>query len=328
MNFNKNVLLVDAQACADQICAFIREQLVALKRDGAVIGLSGGVDSALCASLCVRAVGGERVLGLILPERESSPVSEEYARLECDRLGLRYQVEDISGALEALGCYALKDSAIAEIFPDYQPGSRSKIALPGSLLDKDTFNFYTLTVEDAKGETKVARLNNRVLRQIVSANNLKQRTRMLYLYRFAEARNYLVCGTTNRSENVQGFFVKYGDGGVDIEPIANLYKTQVYQLAEFVGVSDRIVSRAPTPDTFGLMVTDEEFYFRVPYAKLDLLLFAWENRVSVEEVRQVLDLDQGQIERVLRDIASKYNLTKHLRAIAPSPEVVAPTAPL
>lgn len=321
MKFSKRVLDIDPKATADEVSSFIKEQVDVLKRDGAVVGLSGGVDSALCASLCVRALGKERVLGLLLPERESSPASERFARQECVRLGLPYQVEDISGALDALGCYAIKDSAIAEIFPDYRPGFKSKIALPGSILDKDTFNFYTLTVEDVDGGTRSARLNNIVLRKIISANNLKQRTRMLYLYRFAEARNFLVCGTTNRTENIQGFFVKYGDGGVDIEPIANLYKTQVYQLSQFVDVSEQIIARAPTPDTFGLNVTDEEFYFRVPYEQLDLLLYAWENRIPTREVCETLGLDEGQLTRVFRDIGSKYNLTKHLRAVPPSAEL-------
>ena len=262
-------LSIDCAATADAVCAFIGSQMVALKRDGAVVGLSGGVDSALCASLCVRALGKDRVVGLILPERESDPASEAYATAECARLGIRREVADITGTIESMGAYELRDSAIREFFPEYGRGFRSKIVLPGDLLSKDSFNFYTLVVESGTGILKSARLTNRTLRRIVAATNVKQRTRMLYLYRFAETDNYVVCGTTNRTENVQGFFVKYGDGGVDIEPIADLYKTQVYQLAAFLGVSKEILDRPPTPDTFSLGVTDEEFYFRIPYEKLD-----------------------------------------------------------
>jgi len=186
------------------------------------------------------------------------------------------------------------------------------------LLSRDAFNFYTLKIEDSDGNVKSTRLDNQSMRRIVAATNTKQRTRMMHLYYYAEMINYLVCGTTNRSEAVQGFFVKYGDGGVDIEPIAHLYKTQVYQLSSHLGVIKEIIERAPSPDTFSFEVTDEEFYFRIPYDRLDLLLYAWENNVAIAEVCEAMALTEEQVKRVFRDFTSKYNATEHLRILPPT----------
>jgi len=321
MKFDLGILSVDCPTVVDEVCSFIQSQMASMKRDGAVVGLSGGVDSALIAHLCVKALGKDRVFGLILPERESAPISAEYASAEIQSLGIRTQTIDITRTLDAAGAYELRNAAIREFFPEYGSRHKSKIVLPGDLLSKDSFNFYTLVVEDEAGNSRSARLNNQALRQIVAATNLKQRMRMVYLYRYAETHNYMVCGTTNRSEDVQGFFVKYGDGGVDIEPIAPLYKTQVYQLATYLGVSRQIIERAPTPDTFSLRVSDEEFYFRVPYEKLDLLLYAWENRIPTGDVCEVMGLSKAQVDRVFRDLNAKYNATKHLHALPPTPNL-------
>lgn len=323
---NAHSLLIDVPPVKDAICSFIRAQVAELRRDGAVVGLSGGVDSALCASLCVEALGRENVTGLLLPERESHPSSLDYAIVESSRLGIRTETIDVSQACEAMRAYELRDSAIKTVFPEYNGHFKSKIVLPGSLLSNESLNYYTLVIDDGNGNTKSARLSASSLRRIIAATNVKQRIRMVYLYRFAETFNNLVCGTTNRTELIQGFFVKYGDGGVDIEPISGLYKTQVYQLARHVGVSQAILDRAPTPDTFSLGVTDEEFYFRVPYDRLDLLLYAWENRMSVKDVCRALELNQAQVERVFRDLSSKYKVTRHLRAIPPAPALGAAPA--
>ena len=191
------------------------------------------------------------------------------------------------------------------------------ITLPADLLSKDAFNFFTLKIEDSKGKIHSARLKKDALNGIVAATDTKQRTRMMHLYYFAEKMNYLVCGTTNKSETIQGFFVKYGDGGVDIEPLTHLYKTQVYQLSEHLDVIREIIERAPSPDTFSYQVSDEEFYFRIPYDKLDLLLFAWENKVDVSDVCKAMGLQEDQVQRAFRDFSAKYNATKHLRQLPP-----------
>jgi NAD+ synthase len=313
MDFNKEILIIDTVTEVDRICIFIKDQVSMMKRDGAVIGLSGGIDSSLCATLCIKALGRENVLGLILPERESSPISSEYALMLASEIGLKTITVDVTKTLEGFGTYDKRDEVIRELFPEYDSEHKSKIVLPPDLLSKDAFNFFTLKIVDKAGHVKSARLNNDRLRRIVAASNTKERTRMMQLYFHAEANNYIVCGTTNRDELIQGFFVKYGDGGVDIEPIAHLYKMQVYQLARHLGVLEDIIKRAPSPDTFSLEVTDEEIHFRIPFDKLDLLLYAWEKDVSALRVSEVMGLTEDQVKRVFRDISSKYKTTKYVR---------------
>ena len=219
--------------------------------------------------------------------------------------------------LEEFGTYDKRDKVIREIFPEYDNSYKLKITLPADLLSKDAFNFFTLKIENGNGNEKSARLKKDALNGIVAATDTKQRTRMMHLYYYAEMKNYLVCGTTNKSEVMQGFFVKYGDGGVDIEPLAHLYKTQVYQLSEYLDVIKEIIDRAPSPDTFSFQVSDEEFYFRIPYDKLDLLLYAWENNSVVSEVCEAMDLKEEQVKRAFRDFSSKYDATKYLRQLPP-----------
>jgi NAD+ synthase len=319
MIFHKDILRIDCEKEVNRICRFIKEQLLAMRREGAVIGISGGIDSAVCAELCVKAVGAERVFGLILPEKESSPVSVEYAEKQAQKMGVPAEIVDITPVLESFSTYEKRDQAIREVFPGYD-GARckSKITLPRDLLERDAMSFFTLTVDDGKGEVKSVRLKKRALNAIVAATDTKQRTRMMYLYYFAEKMNRFVCGTTNRSETVQGFFVKYGDGGVDIEPIAHLYKTQVYALADFLGVIPEIKERVPSPDTYSFEVSDEEFFFRMPYETLDKLLYAWEKQVPVDEVCDVMGLEKKQVRRAFRDFKSKKKATEHLRMLPPS----------
>lgn len=318
MNFHKDILKIDCEKEIGRICSFIYDQMLSMRRDGAVIGLSGGIDSALCLELCVKALGREKVFGLILPERESNPISKEYAQAHAQRIGIRTETIDITPALEGFGTYEKRDRAIKEVFPDFKAHFKSKITLPPDLLSRDAFNFFTLTIDDGRGEVKSKRLKKETLNSIIAATDTKQRTRMLHLYYYAEKMNYLVCGTTNRSETIQGFFVKYGDGGVDIEPIAHLYKTQVYQLSVQMGVIKEIIQRTPSPDTYSFQVSDEEFYFRMPFDKLDLLLFAWKKEVPIEKVCEVMDLKKEQVKRAFRDFTAKYTTTQHLRRLPPS----------
>jgi len=268
--------------------------------------------------LCVKALGKESVLGLILPERESNPISAEYAEKHAEKLGITTKEIDITPVLESFGVYEKRDDFIKRVFPEYDSDCTIKLTLPGDLLSRDSYNFFTLNIRRQNGDVKSFRLNKVMLNGIVAATNAKQRMRMLQLYYYAEMNNYLVCGTTNRSELMQGFFVKYGDGGVDIEPIAHLYKTQVYQISKKMGVIKEILDRVPSPDTFSYQVSDEEFYFRMPYDVLDPLLFAWVNKIGVSEVCKAMNLEEQQVVRAFRDFAAKYNSTMHLRQLPPN----------
>lgn len=318
MKFSKEILRIDPEEETVRICEFIHQQTLSMRRNGAVIGLSGGIDSASCAEFCVKALGKENVLGLILPEKDSNPVSKEYALKHAEKLGIETEIVDIGPTLESFGTYHKRDEVVKKVFPEYNENYKIKITLPPDLLERDSFNIFKITVDDGRGNVKSARLNKDMLNKIIAATNTKQRIRMIHLYYYAEKMNCLVCGTTNRSEFIQGFFVKHGDGGVDIEPIAHLYKTQVYQLSEFLGVIQEIQQRKPSPDTYSFEVSDEEFYFRMPYDKLDLLLYAWENDVPIKKLCEVMDLTEDQVNRSFRDFNAKKKATEHLRMLTPS----------
>ena len=320
MSFTKDVLRLDPEAETDRISGFIREQVLQrYKRRGVVVGISGGIDSALLLALSVRTFGADRVFGLLLPEAESSPVSEPFAREQADALGVKTERVDLTPVLSAMGVYEKKDDVIRRLCPDYDPDrDKTKISLPAGLLKRPGMSFFSLTVQKPDGTEHNCRLGPNDLQEIVAAQNMKQRSRMIQLYYHADRRNYIVGGTTNRTELEQGFFVKYGDGGVDIEPLAHLYKTQVFQLSRHLDVTANILNRAPSPDTWTAEVSDEEFYYRIPRDVLDLLLYAWVHDVPTEEVREVLDLTDEPIARAFKDFESKKRTTWHLRVMAPS----------
>jgi NAD+ synthase len=288
------------------------------KRKGAVVGLSGGVDSAVTAALCVRALGSQRVLALLLPEKESSPLSLAYGRSEAARLGIETVEHDITPQLNSLGVYERRDAVIREIVPEFRDGWRFHLTLPQDLLDRDRLNYYSITVEDPEGPRLTQRVSPEQWQTISACQNAKQRVRMVVLYHHAEVHNYLVAGTTNRSETAQGYFVKHGDGGVDIEPLASLYKTQVYRLALDLAITPEIMDRPPSPDTYSLPVTDEEFYFCLDYALLDLLLYGYEHDVPAQQIAEELALSEEQVARVFKDFRAKARATWHLRRVPPT----------
>lgn len=314
--FNACVLDIDPAAETERIVTLLRESVrKTLRRQGVVLGISGGVDSSVVLALCVRAVGPQRVVALIMPERDSDPLSERLARRVAAQFGVEPLVENITPVLEGFGCYARRDEAIKRLFPEYDAnaGYKAKIALPSNVLDDDTFNLFILTIVTPDGEEKRARLPLREYLQIVAASNFKQRTRMSFLYYHAEQRNYAVVGTPNRNEHAQGFFVKYGDGGTDVNPIVHLYKTQVYQLADYLQIPEEIRLRPPTSDTYSARSTQEEFFFRLPFATMDLLWYAQQHHVPVAEVAQVMNLSEAQVQRAFDDFTRKRRTTTYLR---------------
>jgi NAD+ synthase len=318
MGFSKEVLRIDGAAEAERIVSFIGDQVRSMHRKGIVIGLSGGVDSALSAALSVKAVGKDRVMALLLPDKESSPQSAAFATEQAKKLGIEAITVDITPVLEAFGTYGKRDAVAKTIYPEFGAGHTLKITLPSDVLNREGYNFFTLTTFDPQGRSRTTRLNNDQAQGIIAATCTKHRTRMMTQYYYSEKENYLVCGTTNKSEAIQGLFVKYGDGGVDIEPLAHLFKNQVFQLAEHMGVIPEILQRAPCPDTYSAPVTDEEWFFRMPFETLDLLLYAWENKVDLADVCRVMGLTEEQIKRAFRDFSSKYHTTEHLRRFPPS----------
>ncbi len=312
--FDKTALELNTAEETERIVASLRQNVhERLHRQGAVVGISGGIDSSTVLALCARAFGPEHVVGVLLPEKDSSPDSVVLAQMVADCFGVSPVTEDITPVLEGFGCYRRRDEAIARVFPDYVPGWKSKIVLPGNLLEKETLNIFTLTVTRPDGQEFSKRLPLREYHQIVAASNFKQRTRMAMLYYHAELRNYAVIGTPNKNEHDLGFFVKYGDGGVDVNPIIHLFKTQVYQLARYLGVPEEIQKRIPTSDTYSGGSTQEEFFFRVPFEILDTAWFGHEHSVPSQEIAKALGLATEQVERVIADITRKKRATAYLR---------------
>jgi len=306
-------LEIDAAATAERITASLREQLGSvLKRRGFVVGMSGGVDSSVCAALAVRAVGPQHVLGLFLPERESEPDSLILARSYADELGIESITEDIAPVLDGAGCYRRRNEAIRRIVPEFADDWKCKLVLPGNRLESDRLNVTYLVVETPEGESRKFRLPGNEYRQIVAASNFKQRTRALLEYYHADRLHYAVLGTPNRLEYDQGFFVKGGDGLADVKPIAHLYKSQVYQLAEFLGVPPSVTSRPPTTDTFSMPQTQEEFYYSMPLPVLDSVLFAYNRGLSAAEAADEVGLTAEQVQRAYCEVEQKRKTTAYL----------------
>jgi len=311
--FSRDALKIDpaqtVRAITEAVRRIVREDL---RKKGAVVAMSGGVDSSVVAALCAAALGPESVLGLFMPERDSSPSSLERASKLARQLGIQTVKEDISPVLDALGCYDRRDAAIRSVFPEYDRTWRQKIVLRPDFLEKDGLNVFYLVVESPQGERKQKRLPLKAYLEIVAATNMKQRTRKHLEYYHADRLNYAVSGTPNRLEYDQGFFVKLGDGAADLKPIAHLYKSQVYQLARFLGLPEEICTAVPSTDTYSLEQTQEEFYFRLPYDKMDLALYALNHGVPPEEASDPLGLTPEQVARLYRDIEQKRSTTRYL----------------
>jgi NAD+ synthase len=265
------------------------------------------------AAIAVRAVGKEKVVGLILPEKESNLVSRQYSNEHAETLGIEYREIDITPTVDSVGYYYWRDEFIKKLIPDYSTDCKYNITLPTDLLERDAYNVYVLQVQLPDGTVKKRRLNLEAFRTITAFASIKIRSRMIHLYWEAERRDLIVAGTTNRTELILGDFCKYGDGGTDTEALSHLYKDQIYQLAVYLGVPTEIMNRTPSPDTFSLPVSDQEFYFRIPFDKLDFLLFAWEHNVSPAETAKVLELSEEAVNRAFRDFTAKNHATAHLR---------------
>lgn len=324
MTATLSALEIDPEVTVSRIIAALRSQLATtLKRRGLVVGMSGGVDSSVCAALAVRAAGPNRVFGLFMPERESDPQSLRIARSFAEQLGIEYATEDIAPILQGAGCYQRRNDAIRRVVPEFSDSWGCKLVLPPDRLDADRLNITYLVVQPPGGEMRRVRLPAAEYRQIVAASNFKQRVRTMLEYYHADRLHYAVVGTPNRLEYDQGFFVKGGDGLADVKPIAHLYKSQVYQLATYLGVPSAITSRPPTTDTFSLPQSQEEFYYNMPTSMLDLVLHARNEGRPSDEVASETGFTIEQLERAYTDIDQKRATTRYLHL---GPQLVEPVA--
>jgi NAD+ synthase len=314
--FTKDIILLDnVEEVTNKIIHKLQQDVLHnLKRLGAVVGTSGGIDSSVCLALTAKAFGPERVLGIMMPEKDSNTDSEMLAKELAAKFKVRTIKEDITSALAGFRCYERRDDAVRRVFPEYDPKTyKMKIGIKQSGLSNNLPPVFSLTIIDSKGNQEDKILPVKEYLAIVAASNFKQRSRMSMLYFHAEALHYAVVGTPNKHEQEQGFFVKYGDGGADVMPIGNLYKTQVYQLAKYLGVPKGIIERTPTTDTYSAEQTQEEFFFQLPYGLMDIYWYGFENGYPAEEVAGVMGESTDQVKALYSNFERKKRTTDYLR---------------
>jgi NAD+ synthase len=304
----EEAMRIDAARVAERIVDFVRLSVDDYQRDGVVIGMSGGLDSSVVASLAARALGPERVQALLLPERDSSPDSKTDALLEIERLRIEHREVSLTPMLSAMGIYGLVPlrflgpRGLKAAIVQHQHRVQTKA------LGEMPFRAGLLGTRDL-GEKK----------EIIDAGNayarVKHRMRMVTLYYYADLENRLVLGTTNRSEALIGFVVKWGDNVADVEPILPLYKTQLRQLARYLGVSEAIIDKAPSPDLLPGIV--DGVALGMDYDTLDRILWGLDQGWSEERIVGALRVSTEQVEHVLE----MRRRSEHMRQLPPQPEL-------
>jgi NAD+ synthase len=278
-----------------------------------VVAVSGGVDSGVTAALCVRGLGAENVFCLRLPERHTSSSSSDLGLELAQMLGTPTEEETITDALDALGCYRRSDAAIRKVVPEYEPGWPYKLvrsAPSGGII------VFSIVVETPDGSQVRRRMPPGPYLELLAASNMKQRVRKLLEYTWADRLGYAVAGTPNLLEYDQGFFVKGGDGLADFKPIAGLYKSEVFALADFLDLPTGIAGRAPTTDTFSLEQSQEEFYFGFPLEAMDRLVRAQREGIPADEVAAEAGLTPEEAAIAYGEIDRRRKATEYLHASA------------
>lgn len=319
MKFGFNSLVIkNIDRVSNDIQRFIKKQTFHdFKKRGAVIGISGGIDSAVVSVLCRKALGVNNVLGVLMPEKESNPESRIYAEKLCKKFDIKTITIDLTPILESFHVYQTRDQIIKRAFAKFDESCKYRIVIANDLLQRGGINIPYLEVADADNFIHKMKLPYQDYLNLTAATNIKHRTRMTMLYYYGEKNHFLVAGTTNKSETVQGYFVKYGDGGTDIEPIASLFKTQIFQMAKHLGIPNKIIRRKPSPDTWSLPVSDEDFFYGIPYNVIDLMWYAKEHKISKSKIQESLNLTADQVDKVFENQKRKWNTSKHMRRMPP-----------
>ena len=284
----KSEMEINARLISNLAVNFIKEYTKRLERDGVILGLSGGVDSAVVAALCKRAEGAKRTLALIMPERDSDKEHIKDAIDFAKELKIKVKLIDMTPYLKEIGSYRLF-SLERLLFVGREKGES---------VVKNVYNFY----RRVRGETPFlsglrglkSKKGSLYLSRINAYYRIKHRMRMLLLYFYGELENKLIVGAANKTEYKIGYFVKHGcDSASDIMPILNLYKTQVKKLAKYLNIPQRIINKVPSPDIIP-GITDEEA-IGIPYEELDLVLFALEKGWEVNEISMKLEIEEEKI---------------------------------
>ena len=302
----------DLETTVNSVTDFIKNEVFEkFQKSGAVLGLSGGIDSAVTCGLCVKSLNPEKILGLIMPERESDPQSQETAENVGKEFNIETKVVDITNILESFGVYEKKENIVKEKFPDFDSECKYRVVVPPKL--ESSVGIPYLEILDGKGITHQTKISSSEFLNLTAATSIKHRVRMALLYYHAEKDHLVVAGTTNKSEYMQGYFVKYGDGGSDIEPLVNLYKSQIYQLGKFLNVPNEVISKDASPDVCSYTTNDEEFFYSVPYKIVDLILYGRENNLSINEIQKHSKISIENIEKLLKFQDQKHIKSNHMR---------------
>jgi NAD+ synthase len=299
---------IDPAQIAERIEAFIRHNLDQFQRDGVIVGMSGGLDSSVVASLAARALGPEKVQALLLPERDSSPDSKTDALLEIRRLGLRHQEVNLTPMLSDMGIYGLIPLRILGPRRLKAAIVQHQHRVQAETLGQLPFRAGLLGTRDLDEHKKLIDTGNAYAR-------VKHRMRLVTLYYYADLENRLVLGTTNKSESLTGFVVKWGDNVADIEPLLPLYKTQVRQLASYLGVSEKIIDKAPSPDLIPGIV--DGLALGIDYETLDKILWCLDQGWAADRIVEATRVTAAQVENV----QEMHSRSEHLRTLPPCPDL-------
>ena len=296
----------------NEITNFIKNEVFEIyQKKGVVIGLSGGIDSAITAALCTKSIGSEKILGLILPEKESDVNSKNLALQIAEKYSIDTKTIDITNILESFGVYENKEKIVKEKFPNYNEKCKYRVVVPPKL--ENNIGMPFLEILDNENTLHKLKISSFDFLNLTAATSIKHRVRMTMLYNYAEKNNFTVVGTTNKTEYLQGYFVKYGDGGSDIEPLVHLYKTQIYQIANFLKLPEEIINQDASPDVWSFKTSDEEFFYAVPYNIVDLILYGREKNLSINEIAKFSNLGSEKIEKLIQFQNQKQNKSQTMR---------------
>jgi NAD+ synthase len=241
------VLDLNLPETENRIQRFIKDYVETTGMKSIVLGLSGGIDSCTAAAISARAIGGDKVLGLMLPEKETRSSKDiEHAKLVAKKFHFKTEAIDITAPLEAF--------------------------------------YSSMRIYDPSDK--------------LSKGNIKARARMIYIYYYANRLKMLVCGTSDKSETMMGYFTKWGDVAADISPIMDLYKTQVRKVAQHIGIPKEVVEKPPSPALWPNQLAEDELGMK--YEQLDLVLYGLEHFIKPEEIADELQMEKSAIIRIQR----------------------------
>jgi len=311
MNISDFLKLQNIKTDVENMCTFLQGEIsVKSQKSGAIVGLSGGIDSTVTMALCAKALGSEKTLGLTMFEKESSPSNKDLINEIAQNYDIKIENIDITPILDSFGVYSYREKIVKKKFPDFNSNCKYRVVVPPNF---SSIGIPYLEILDEENQNHKIKISSSDFLTLTSATSIKHRVRMTLLYFHAEKNNLSVVGTTNKSEYLQGYFVKYGDGGSDIEPLVNLYKSQIYQIGNFLNVPEDILNNDASPDVWSYSTTDEEFFYTVPYEIVDLILYAREKKLSIVEIKKLSNLPEEKIQNLLRFQDIKQRKSQHMR---------------